>query len=96
MLNDRLDRMGLGYPLITSSLAYLDGSLMPRPLLAERLPSREDGSWTVNPDGTMRTVYHLRPDLKWHDGRGLTASDFVFAWQVYTPLGLCLRSPLTA
>jgi peptide/nickel transport system substrate-binding protein len=83
-LNDRLDRMGLGYPLITSSLAYLDASLAPQPLLAESLPSQDDGSWTVGADGTMKTVFRLRPDLKWHDGNPITAGDFSFAHQVYT------------
>src|SRR5206468_8543781 len=36
----------------------------------------------VRPDGTMQTTYHLRHDVTWHDGTGLTAKDFVFAWTV--------------
>ncbi len=70
--------------LFEASLAYLDDADAPRPLLAERLPSQADGSWVVNSDGTMRTVYTLKPDLKWHDGHPLTAEDFVFAYRIYT------------
>lgn len=84
ILNDRIDRMGLGSPLITVSLADKDDRDLPFPILAERLPSQSDGSWTVNADGTMRTVYTLRPNLTWHDGAPLTAADFVFAHRVYT------------
>jgi peptide/nickel transport system substrate-binding protein len=82
MLNDRLDRMGLGFPA-TVTMAMKDDRERPQPVLAERLPSQSDGSWTVNPDGTMRTTYSLRPNLKWHDGQPLTAADFTFAHRVY-------------
>lgn len=83
ILSDRLDRMGLGFP-VTVSLAYQDAREEVRPLLAEQLPRLDNGTWTVEPDGTMRTVYTLRPGLKWHDGQPLTAADFAFAHQVYT------------
>lgn len=33
-----------------------------------------------NADGTVTYTYRLRDGLKWSDGRGLKASDFVFAW----------------
>ncbi len=83
ILNDRLDRMGLGFPL-TVSLAYQDATEAVRPLLAETLPSLEAGSWVVHPDGSMRTAYVLRSGLTWHDGTPLTAGDFAFAHRVYT------------
>jgi peptide/nickel transport system substrate-binding protein len=67
-----------------ATFMYLDEADNPRPLLAARAPSQADGTWTVNPDGTMRTVYTLKPDLKWHDGQPLTADDFVFAYSVYS------------
>src|SRR4051812_26885257 len=78
LLNDRIDRMGLGSP-VTVSMAEEDDHGDPFPILAERLPSQTDGSWVVNADGTMRTTYRLRADLVWHDGVPLTAADFVFA-----------------
>ena len=57
-----------------------------------RLRTTEDGtevvgalarSWecTANLDGTETYVFHLRGDAKWSDGRGVWASDFVYAWQ---------------
>src|SRR5436853_6715655 len=32
----------------------------------------------------METTYKLKPDLTWHDGKPLTADDFVFGYQVYS------------
>jgi peptide/nickel transport system substrate-binding protein len=74
--------MGLGSP-VTVSMAEKDDHDVPFPILAERLPNQSDGSWTVNADGTMKTVYTLRPNLTWHDGTPLTAADFTFAQKVY-------------
>jgi peptide/nickel transport system substrate-binding protein len=70
--------------LFQAGLMYLDEDDAPRPMLAARAPSQADGSWVVNADGTMRTRYTLKPDLKWQDGAPLTADDFVFAHAVYT------------
>src|SRR5262245_16075693 len=68
--------------LFQAGLMYLDEVDAPRPVLAARAPSQSDGSWVVNPDGTMATRYALKPDLKWQDGQPLTADDFVFAHAV--------------
>ena len=70
--------------LFQANLMYLDDRDVAQPLLALRAPSQADGSWLVYPDGTMRTTYTLKPDLKWQDGQPLTADDFVFAHAVYT------------
>jgi len=67
-----------------AALAMLDGEERPVPYLAEALPQLDTDTWRVSPDGTMETTYHLRPGLTWHDGAPLTATDFVFARQVYT------------
>jgi peptide/nickel transport system substrate-binding protein len=67
-----------------ANLMYLDERDVAQPLLALRAPSQADGSWEVFPDGTMRTTYTLKPDLKWQDGQPLVADDFVFAHAVYT------------
>ena len=75
--------MGLGSP-VTVSMAEKDDHDVPFPILVERLPNQSDGSWTVNSDGTMKTIYTLRPNLTWHDGTPLTAADFTFAQKVYT------------
>src|SRR5947208_1799012 len=41
------------------------GTWIPR-LAAERI-SVESGTWRVNPDGTMDTIWKLRPNIRWHD-----------------------------
>jgi len=51
-----------------------------RPQLASAVPDQTVGTWTVRPDGTMQTIYRLRPDVTWHDGAPLSARDFVFGW----------------
>lgn len=52
------------------------------PWLAEESPSVERGTWIVNPDGTMVTRYHLRPNTRWHDGAPLTVQDFLLGWEM--------------
>jgi len=51
-------------------------------LLAARIPSLEDGSMVVLPDGHMRATWPLRPNVKWQDGAPFSAEDVVFGWQV--------------
>jgi peptide/nickel transport system substrate-binding protein len=69
--------------LVNASLARGDERGVLGPDLAQALPSQEDGTWIVNPDGTMRTTWTLKPDTKWQDGTPLTAQDVVFAYNVY-------------
>ena len=35
----------------------------------------------MNPDGTVTYTYTLKEDLKWSDGKPLTAEDFAYSWQ---------------
>lgn len=53
-----------------------DGTLEITADVAKELP---DG--IENEDGTVTYVYTLRDDVRWSDGKSVTASDFVFAWQ---------------
>ncbi len=66
-----------------ATLSMRDEGGNPIPYLAEDLPQLNSETWQVLPDGRMQTMYHLKPNLTWHDGVPLTAEDFVFAWQVY-------------
>jgi peptide/nickel transport system substrate-binding protein len=61
-----------------------DGNL--RPILAESIPGREDG--TLAADGKSVT-WKLKKNVKWHDGQPFTADDVVFNWQY-------ARDPATA
>jgi peptide/nickel transport system substrate-binding protein len=64
--------------LINTGLSLLDDSGTLRPGLAEQIPSPENGLWKVLPDGTMETIWRIRPQAQWHDGAPFTASDLVF------------------
>lgn len=65
--------------LVADSVA---GGLEPR--LAAGLPSLDDGTIVVLPDGRMQTTWKLRANVKWHDGAPFTADDIVFSWRVET------------
>lgn len=78
--------------IFSSPLTYVDQSGAAKPLLAQDVPTQSNGAWVVNPDGTMVTTYRLRPQNKWHDGRPLTADDFVFAHEVYMDKDLPVTS----
>ncbi len=57
---------------IFSGLVRLDDNLEPAPDIAER--------WEVSEDGRTYTFY-LRKDVKFHDGRQVTAWDFKYSWE---------------
>jgi peptide/nickel transport system substrate-binding protein len=50
--------------------------------LADRVPSLEDGSVALLPDGRMRVTYNLRKEVSWHDGQPFTAQDLVFSQRI--------------
>ncbi len=76
---------GIHHPEIWSvchcPLSQYDHDYNVIPILAERLPSLDDGTWVVNSDGTMRLTWQLRPEAKWHDGHPFTSSDVRFSWE---------------
>ncbi|MBV8459718.1 MAG: hypothetical protein JO009_02400, partial [Candidatus Eremiobacteraeota bacterium] len=51
------------------------------PALALQVPTRANGG--ISPDGRT-IVYHLRQDVRWHDGAPLTANDVIFTWHAIT------------
>lgn len=69
--------------LTNSPLVLLDGQANPSAFLAADLPSQDQGTWVVNPDGTMRTLWKIRPNAQWHDAQPVVAKDFAFALEVY-------------
>jgi len=68
--------------LVASGLTVLDGQGTLRPVLAEAVPSIENGLWRVFPDGRMETTWKIRPGAVWHDGVPVTSEDFAFNAQV--------------
>jgi peptide/nickel transport system substrate-binding protein len=63
-------------------LVLTDAQSAYQPGLAAELPSLDRGTWKLNADGTMETIYRLRTNAKWHDGTAFTADDIVFGWEV--------------
>src|SRR3954453_15805899 len=52
------------------------------PGVAAKLPSIEDGTWRILPDGGSETPWSLNPKATWHDGTAISPADVVFSWQV--------------
>ncbi|WP_395712049.1 peptide ABC transporter substrate-binding protein [Reyranella sp.] len=75
-----------GSRLFYEPLAGWDAEGNLRPILAQTIPGREDG--TLAPDGKSVT-WKLKKGVKWHDGKPFTADDVVFTWE-YS------RNPATA
>ncbi|MEA2638974.1 MAG: peptide/nickel transport system substrate-binding protein [Chloroflexota bacterium] len=69
--------------MFNAPLSYADFRGVTHPVMAREVPSQDNGEWVANPDGSMVTTYHLRDELRWHDGVPITAQDFVFGAQVY-------------
>lgn len=57
-------------------------------LLAERVPTLDDGSVTLLPDGRMRIVWTIRRGITWHDGVPFTAQDLAFSTRLLQDEGV--------
>jgi peptide/nickel transport system substrate-binding protein len=68
--------------LVSSGLSVNDESGQSVPSLAERVPSIDQGSWVVFPDGRMETTWVIRQGALWHDGTPFTAQDVAFTMKV--------------
>jgi peptide/nickel transport system substrate-binding protein len=68
--------------LVNAGLARLDPQGNLHPQLAEAVPSLDNGLWKLLPNGGMETVWRLKPDVRWHDGRPVTTDDLLFATRV--------------
>ncbi len=68
--------------LTNSGLGLIDHDGKLRPLIAEVVPSVENGLWQVYPDGRMQTTWKLRADAVWHDGAPFTSADLIFTSKV--------------
>jgi peptide/nickel transport system substrate-binding protein len=58
--------------VLLMTLLRNDATMQPQPYLAE--------SWELNADSTQ-IVFHLRRDVRWHDGRSTTARDVAFTFE---------------
>jgi peptide/nickel transport system substrate-binding protein len=67
--------------LFYSGLVSLDDRGDWIPDLATRVPTVANGDVTLA-GGGMRVTYHLRPHVRWHDGKPLTSKDVAATWQL--------------
>jgi peptide/nickel transport system substrate-binding protein len=65
--------------MVNQYLVALAPDAQPQPRLLAELPSQDNGTWRVLPDGRMETTWKLRSDVLWHDGTPFTAEDIVFS-----------------
>jgi peptide/nickel transport system substrate-binding protein len=66
--------------LFAAKLVHYDHLGNPIAVLAEEVPSLEQGTWSVFEDGHMETTYRLRSGATWHDGTPFTAEDVSFTF----------------
>jgi peptide/nickel transport system substrate-binding protein len=66
-------------PAVNQFLAVVGADGTAHPRLLSELPSLERGTWRVAPDGSMETVWRIRPDVRWHDGTPFTPEDLIFS-----------------
>ncbi len=67
---------------VNSGLTALDSQGVRQPILAEAVPSIENGLWKLLPDGRMELIWKIRPRAAWHDGTPFTADDLTFTLTV--------------
>ncbi len=65
--------------MVNQYLVALGPDAQPQPRLLAELPTQDNGTWRVLPDGRMETTWKLRSDVLWHDGTPFTADDIVFS-----------------
>ena len=63
---------------ITEGLTVWNEKMETVPVLAETIPSPENGLVEVRPDGRMDVTWKLRKGVHWHDGAPLTSADLRF------------------
>jgi peptide/nickel transport system substrate-binding protein len=74
LVNQDANSNAIQRDLLFMTLVRYDDKLNPVPWLAERWDTAR-----VKPD-TLELTFHLRPDVRWHDGRPVTARDVAFTY----------------
>ena len=73
----------LTFNMLHNYLVVEDNDRGFRAQIAVEKPSVENGSWRVNPDGSMDVTWRIRPNVRWHDGTPFTTDDLAFSFNVY-------------
>ncbi|MBM2810825.1 MAG: hypothetical protein HW416_1584 [Chloroflexi bacterium] len=68
--------------MVNAGATRRDESDALRPMLAESLPTLENGLWKVFPDGRIETSWTVKNGARWQDGAPFTAQDLLFTLTV--------------
>jgi peptide/nickel transport system substrate-binding protein len=68
--------------MVNAGLGIQDAAGTIHAMLAEEIPSIENGLWRVFPDGSMETMWRIRAGARWHDGTPFTTDDLIFTSEV--------------
>lgn len=63
---------------VIEGLVTTDENMNVEPVLAEGIPTVENGGVVLRPDGGMDVTWKLRPGIRWHDGVPFTSDDIRF------------------
>ncbi|MBM2811897.1 MAG: hypothetical protein HW416_2656 [Chloroflexi bacterium] len=66
--------------LLSAGLQIPDPQGVIHPILAEDVPTTDNGGWVLLPDGRMQITWKIRPNAEWHDGTPFTANDLKFTY----------------
>src|SRR5689334_6749293 len=64
--------LGAVEELLHAGLTTVKDDSVRIPLLAQDVPSLENGLWKVFPDGRMEITWTIRPNARWQDGTPVT------------------------
>lgn len=68
--------------LIFSDMVGLNNQWKWFPELAEKIANLKDGDWKLLPGDKMQVTWKIRKGYTWHDGKPVTAQDWIWAWRV--------------
>src|SRR5437016_662434 len=78
VLNDKAAVSGNGdvvEELVSAGLVRFEPLGDAQPLMAEAVPTLENGLVKLAPGGRMETTWHLKQGVTWHDGSPVTTED---------------------
>jgi peptide/nickel transport system substrate-binding protein len=64
--------------ILNPGLTAWDNEGTLRPILAEAVPTVDNGLWKVLPDGRMEMTWTVKQGATWHDGTPVSAADLAF------------------
>lgn len=66
---------------MVEGLLVPDGDMHYQPVLAKEVPTLDNGLIEMTDDDKMTITYHLKEDVKWHDGQPFTSADVKYTWE---------------